>query len=59
MGFFDFLFSGGESSQLKKHIKRLNNLNVQQEERLMSVNGWLTIQSRSYLWLVTQVCPDI
>ena len=40
MGFFDFLFSGGENSQLKKHIKRLNNLNVQQEERLMSAQ-WL------------------
>ena len=40
MGFFDFLFSGGEDSQLKKHIKRLNNLNAQQEERLLSAQ-WL------------------
>jgi hypothetical protein len=40
MGFLDFLFSGGESSQLQKHIKRLNNLNAQQEERLLSAQ-WL------------------
>ena len=40
MGIFDFLFSGGESSQLKKHIKRLNNLNAPQEERLASAD-WL------------------
>ncbi len=40
MGFFDFLFSGGEDSQLKKHIKRLNNLNAPQEERLLSAQ-WL------------------
>jgi hypothetical protein len=47
MGFFDFLFSGGENSQLKKHIKRLNNLNVQQEERLMSAQ-----------WLADQASPE-
>ena len=41
MGFFDFLFSGGEESQLKKHIKRLNNLNTPQEERLISAQ-WLS-----------------
>ena len=40
MGFFDFLFSGGEDSQLKKHIKRLTNLNAPQEERLLSAQ-WL------------------
>jgi len=40
MGIFDFLFSGGENSQLKKHIKRLSNLNAQQEERLLSAQ-WL------------------
>ena len=40
MGIFDFLFSGGVSSQLKKHVKRLNNLNAPQEERLASAD-WL------------------
>ena len=40
MGFFDFLFSGGEDSQLKKHIKRLSNLNTPQEERMHSAQ-WL------------------
>ena len=43
MGIFDFLFSGGENSQLKKHIKRLNNLNAPLEERMASAQ-WLTQQ---------------
>ncbi len=41
MGFFDFLFSGGEDSQLKKHIKRLTNLNAPLEERQLSAQ-WLS-----------------
>ena len=40
MGIFDFLFSGGATSQLKKHIQRLNNLNTPQEERMASAQ-WL------------------
>lgn len=40
MGIFDFLFSGGEDSQLKKHCKRLQNLNAPQEERVASAQ-WL------------------
>ena len=40
MGIFDFLFSGGAESQLKKHIQRLNNLNTPQEERMASAQ-WL------------------
>ena len=43
MGIFDFLFSGGEASQLKKHIKRLNNLNSPLEERMASAQ-WLAQQ---------------
>ena len=46
MGFFDFLFSGGEDSQLKKHIKRLTNLNAPQEERLLSAQ-WLAERGTS------------
>lgn len=41
MGFFDFLFAGGAQSQLKKHIKRLTNLNAQMEERMASAQ-WLS-----------------
>ena len=39
MGFFDFL-TGGEAGQLKKHTKRLCNLNAQKEDRQASAS-WL------------------
>lgn len=39
MGFFDF-FTGGESGALKKHVKRMKNLNAQAEERMISAD-WL------------------
>jgi hypothetical protein len=39
MGFFDFLF-GGDAGQVKRHIKRLSNLNAQKEERTASAH-WL------------------
>ena len=40
MGFFDFLFGGSEDSQLKRHAKKVNNLNAQADERLASAQ-WL------------------
>lgn len=43
MGFFDFLFGGSEESQLKRHSKRLNNLNAQFEDRMASAQ-WLADQ---------------
>lgn len=39
MGFFDFL-TGGSAGQLKKHVKRMKNLNAQAEERMISAD-WL------------------
>lgn len=39
MGLFDF-FSPSEDAQLKKHVKRVKNLNAQPEERQMSAH-WL------------------
>lgn len=39
MGFFDFL-TGGEEGQIKRHARRMNNLNTQSEERDMSAH-WL------------------
>lgn len=39
MGFFDF-FTGGEAGALKKHVKRMKNLNAQAEERMISAE-WL------------------
>ena len=39
MGLFDF-FSPSEEAQLKKHVKRMKNLNAQPEERQMSAH-WL------------------
>lgn len=39
MGFFDFL-TGGEDGQIKRHARRMNNLNTQSEERDMSAH-WL------------------
>ena len=39
MGLFDF-FSPSEEAQLKKHAKRMKNLNSQPEERQMSAH-WL------------------
>lgn len=39
MGFLDFLF-GGEAGQVKRHIKRLSNLNAQKDERAGSAH-WL------------------
>lgn len=39
MGIFDFLTGGGES-QLKRHAKRIGNLNSQAEDRLLSAD-WL------------------
>ncbi|MBM74426.1 MAG: hypothetical protein CMK59_03425 [Proteobacteria bacterium] len=43
MGFFDFLFGTDEKSTLKKHAKRVNNLNAQFEERQASAQ-WLAEQ---------------
>ena len=40
MGFFDFLFGGSEDSQLKRHAKKVNNLNAQADDRLASAQ-WL------------------
>ena len=40
MGLFDF-FSPSEEAQLKKHVKRMKNLNAQPEERQMSAH-WLS-----------------
>lgn len=39
MGLFDFL-SGGEEAQLKRHAKRMTNINAQHEDRLASAH-WL------------------
>ncbi|RME28028.1 MAG: HEAT repeat domain-containing protein [Deltaproteobacteria bacterium] len=39
MGFFDFMF-GGEDAQLKRHARRMVNLNAQAEDREMSAH-WL------------------
>ncbi len=39
MGFFDFLF-GGDEAQLKRHARRMVNLNAQAEDREMSA-AWL------------------
>ncbi len=39
MGIFDFL-TGGEEGQLKRHVKRVSNLNAQAEDREMSAH-WL------------------
>lgn len=39
MGFFDF-FTGGEEGQIKRHSKRLRNLNAQAEDRELSAH-WL------------------
>ena len=44
MGFFDFLFGTDEESTLKKHAKRVNNLNAQFEERQASAQ-WLAENS--------------
>ena len=49
MGMFDFLF-GGEDAQLKRHAKRMVNLNAQAEDRedcIMWVRG---LQLRAGIW---------
>ena len=40
MGFFDFLFGGSKDSQLKRHAKRVTNLNTQVDDREASAQ-WL------------------
>ena len=40
MGFLDFIFGGSEETQLKRHAKKVNNLNAQADERLASAQ-WL------------------
>ena len=40
MGFLDFLFGGSEEAQLKRHAKKVVNLNSQLEERQASAQ-WL------------------
>ena len=40
MGFLDFIFGGSEASQLKRHAKKVNNLNAQADERQASAH-WL------------------
>jgi len=40
MGFFDFLFGGSAESQLKRHAKRVTNLNTQVDDREASAQ-WL------------------
>ena len=40
MGFFDFLFGGSQESQLKRHAKRVINLNTQVDDREASAQ-WL------------------
>ena len=42
MGIFDF-FTGGEEGQIKRHAKRLRNLNSQGEDRMLSAQ-WLAEQ---------------
>ena len=42
MGFFDFI-TGGEEGQIKRHAKRIKNLNAQAEDRQMSAY-WLAEQ---------------
>ena len=40
MSFFDFLFGGSKESQLKRHAKKVSNLNAQADEREASAE-WL------------------
>ena len=40
MGFFDFLFGGNKETQLKRHAKKVTNLNAQADEREASAE-WL------------------
>jgi HEAT repeat protein len=40
MGFFDFLFGGNKETQLKRHAKKVSNLNAQADEREASAE-WL------------------
>ena len=40
MGIFDFLFGGNKETQLKRHAKKVSNLNAQADEREASAQ-WL------------------